>query len=116
MGMIEHHKIGTVADIDTPNFAATGARAACELRHRTGCVRCWLHGWGYQYVAAPCLQPHAVLEPAQFFDRIDRDMAVGTNSPGTLARKIISSIEKAVTEIGLGSRTQPGDAAAVGHR
>src|SRR5579871_2183599 len=57
-------------------------------------------------------QPLAIFEPAQLFDRADRDVTVGADAEPAVAGKVWLCWEQSVAEIGLGGRAQARDGAA----
>ena len=59
-----------------------------------------------------CVQPLAVLEPAQLLDRADRDVAVRADPEPPAGLEKRGQIEQTVAEIGLGGRAKTGDRAA----
>ena len=60
-------------------------------------------------VARPRRQPLSVLEPTQFFERIDRHVAIGANGDIAAMTQEIRQRKKSVAEIRFGARTDTDD-------
>ena len=63
-------------------------------------------------VAALRREPLSVFEPAQFLERVDRDMAVGSDRDMAAAHEVMMQREQAVPEVRFGTRAQHGHRAA----
>jgi hypothetical protein len=110
---IQRDQVGLLPDRQPAHRATRGLRAPAHggEQHGRGHVRVCLRG---HHVAPAGGQALPVFEQHQLLGRVDADVAVGADAPGSARRLPGGSVEDAVAEVGFGARAQAGHRAAGG--
>ena len=117
LACVDHQRVGARARHQSPSRLthrdrATGQRA----REQSMCGRWLALGRCGRHVARAQLQPGAVVEPAQLFAPIARDMAVRADRQGRARAQPAAQVAQAVAQVGLGAGADHHAGAAARHR